>query len=109
MEMIRNWNFYARYQDATGATLILDILRMVEIARVRYIKIKGDANPYDRKYSQYFAMRNKADNIRFCLTNNLATAGLLNRVLASARSVCWETRFYGSEEGRKPRVFPPIW
>lgn len=59
----RNWNFYARYKDATGATRILDLLRMVDIARVRYIKIKGDANPYDREYSQYFAMRNKATNI----------------------------------------------
>lgn len=60
----RNWNFHARYKDATGATRILDLLRMVDIARVRYIKIKGDANPYDREYNRYFAMRNKASNIR---------------------------------------------
>ncbi len=60
----RNWNFHARYKDATGATRILDLLRMVDIARVRYIKIKGHANPYDPKYNQYFAMRSKASNIR---------------------------------------------
>ncbi len=60
----RNWNFHARYKDATGATCILVLLRMVDIARVRYIKIKGDANPYDREYNQYFAMRSKANNIR---------------------------------------------
>ncbi len=59
----RNWNFYARYKDATGATRIVDLLRMVDIARVRYIKIKGAANPYDHAYNQYFAMRNKASNI----------------------------------------------
>jgi RNA-directed DNA polymerase len=60
----RDWNFSARYKDATGKTVVLYLQRMVDIARVRYIKIKGEATPYDSRYWQYFAMRNKATNIR---------------------------------------------
>ncbi len=60
----RNWNFHARYIDVTGSIRILDLLRMVDIARVRYIKIKGNANPYDHVYNRCFAMRSKASNIR---------------------------------------------
>ena len=60
----RNWNFHARYTDATGAIVTLDLLRMVDIVRVRYIKIKGKETPYDPIYNQYFAMRSKASNIR---------------------------------------------
>jgi len=60
----RSWNFHARYKDLTGTPVTLDLLRMVDIARVRYIKIKGKATPYDPQYRQYFAMRSKASNIR---------------------------------------------
>jgi RNA-directed DNA polymerase len=60
----RDWNFSSSYTNATGKKVVLFLLRMVDIARVRYIKIKGDATPYDPKYKQYFAMRNKATNIR---------------------------------------------
>ncbi|MCP3889809.1 MAG: hypothetical protein GY702_13190 [Desulfobulbaceae bacterium] len=60
----RDWNFYVKYRDAKGATATLDLLRMVDIVRVRYIKIKGKATPYDPTYNQYFAMRSKASNIR---------------------------------------------
>lgn len=60
----RSWNFHARYKDLTGTPVTLDLLRMVDIARVRYIKIKGKATPYDPQYNQYFAMRSKASNIR---------------------------------------------
>jgi RNA-directed DNA polymerase len=60
----RNWNFHSRYKDAKGATVTLDLLHMVDIFRVRYIKIKGKATPYDPVYNQYFAMWSKASNIR---------------------------------------------
>jgi RNA-directed DNA polymerase len=60
----RGWNFHVRYRNAAGKLVVLDLLRMVDIARVRYIKIKADANPYDHNYKQYFAMRCKASNIR---------------------------------------------
>ncbi len=64
----RNWNFHARYKDATGATATLDLLRMVDIVRVQYIKIKGKSTPYDPTYNQYFAMRSKASNFRLTQT-----------------------------------------
>ncbi len=60
----RNWNFHARHKNAAGKTVILDLLRMVDIARVRYISIKGEATPYHHEYKWYFAMRSKATNIR---------------------------------------------
>jgi RNA-directed DNA polymerase len=60
----RNWNFHAQYKDSSGAIVTLDLLRMVDIVRVQYIKIKGKATPYDQTYNQYFAMRSKASNIR---------------------------------------------
>jgi RNA-directed DNA polymerase len=60
----RDWNFCVRYMNASSEMVTLHLLRMVDIARVRYIKIKGEANPYDYRFKQYFAMRNKATNIR---------------------------------------------
>ena len=60
----RSWNFHARYKDSKGKPVTLDLIRMVDIARVQYIKIKGQATPYDPKYKRYFAMRSKASNIR---------------------------------------------
>ena len=60
----RSWNFHARYKDSKGKPVTLDLIRMVDIARVQYIKIKGKTTPYDPKYNQYFAMRSKASNIR---------------------------------------------
>lgn len=60
----RDWNFCVRYRNASSEMVTLHLLRMVDIARVRYIKIKGEATPYDHRFKQYFAMRNKATNIR---------------------------------------------
>ncbi len=60
----RGWTFHARYKDSKGKPITLDLIKMVDIARVRYIKIKGQATPYDPKYKQYFAMRSKASNFR---------------------------------------------
>ncbi len=60
----RDWSFCVRYRNASSELVSLHLLRMVDIARVRYIKIKGEATPYDHRFKQYFAMRNKATNIR---------------------------------------------
>ncbi len=60
----RDWNFSSRYENKSGKIVTLYLLRMVDIARVRYIKIKGAATPYDHRFKQYFAMRNKATNFR---------------------------------------------
>lgn len=60
----RDWSFCVRYRNASGKMVTLHLLRMVDITRVRYIKIKGSATPYDHRFKQYFAMRNKATNIR---------------------------------------------
>jgi hypothetical protein len=38
-------------KNAKGKTVVLDLLRMVDIARVRYIKIKGNATPHGHYYN----------------------------------------------------------
>ncbi len=60
----RDWNFHVRYKNAKGKTVVLDLLRMVDIARVRYIKIKAKQLRMITSINGYFAMRNKASNIR---------------------------------------------
>jgi RNA-directed DNA polymerase len=66
----RNWNFSVQYIDITGNKATVYLLRMVDVARVRYIKIKGHATPYDPTYKQYFVMRSKASNIRLVQPNS---------------------------------------
>lgn len=46
-----------------GKRVTLYLLRVVDIARVRYIKVKGAVTPDGHRLKQYFAMRNKATNI----------------------------------------------
>lgn len=64
----RDWNFHAKYINTKGEIATLYLLRMVDIVRVQYIKVKGKATPFDPTYNQYFAMRSKASNFRLTQT-----------------------------------------
>jgi RNA-directed DNA polymerase len=56
--------FHARPEGCSGEQNTIDLIRMAEIIRVRYIKIKGKSNPYDPAYKCYFTMRSKACNYK---------------------------------------------
>ena len=56
--------FHARSEGCNGEQNTIDLIRMAEITRVRYIKIKGKSNPYDPAYRHYFAMRSLSCNYK---------------------------------------------
>ena len=62
--------------DRQGKPQMLELLYPCDIPLVRYIKIKGQSNPFNSDYTDYFRMRRTATNYRSIESNNL-TAGLL--------------------------------
>jgi RNA-directed DNA polymerase len=53
----RNWVFFARHPKEAGDSRLLDLLGANTIKIVRHVKIKGEANPYDKEWQQYFTRR----------------------------------------------------
>ena len=58
-----------------GKTEMLELLSPCDVSLVRYIKIRGNSNPFDRDSSAYFFMRRQAKNYHPLGVNTL-TAGL---------------------------------
>jgi RNA-directed DNA polymerase len=53
----RNWVFFASQKSEKGESRLLDLLKASTIKIVRQVKIKGEANPYDKDWKLYFAKR----------------------------------------------------
>ena len=53
----RNWVFFARQPTEAGDSRFLDLLSANTTKIVRYVKIKGKANPCDKDWQQYFTRR----------------------------------------------------
>ena len=51
------WIFSCWSKDKSGKMKLLELLKPYRIKLVRYIKIKGEANPFDARYTDYFIMR----------------------------------------------------
>jgi RNA-directed DNA polymerase len=49
--------FSVRLEAKDGRSRVLSLYRIVSTKIERHIKVRGDANPYDPKYTQYFQMR----------------------------------------------------
>jgi RNA-directed DNA polymerase len=49
--------FSVRFKTKDGGSRVLSLYRTVSTKIERHIKVRGDANPYDPKYTQYFKMR----------------------------------------------------
>jgi RNA-directed DNA polymerase len=49
--------FSVRLESAEGQSRVLSLYRTVSTKIERHIKVRGDANPYDPKYTKYFRMR----------------------------------------------------
>jgi len=63
-------------KDKQERPKLLELLMPIDIPLVRYIKIRGESNPFNNAERVYFRMRRRATNDRRLETNNL-TAGLL--------------------------------
>ena len=58
----RKWDFCAWSKTKTGENKLEELLRISYTKLVRYIKIKGEANPYNSEYMNYFVMRRLSSN-----------------------------------------------
>ena len=54
---LRNWIFFVKVRDKEGVIINLDLAKASKVKIRRHIKIKGDANPYDAAYDDYFEER----------------------------------------------------
>jgi RNA-directed DNA polymerase len=51
---LKNWIFFARFQNKNGKTMMLDLFKATSVSIKRHIKIKGAASPYDPAFKDYF-------------------------------------------------------
>jgi len=49
--------FSVRYHTQKGQSRVLSLYRMASTPIERHLKVRGAANPYDPRYTQYFAQR----------------------------------------------------
>ncbi len=74
----RIWVFSCLSKDKKGNKIILKLLKPSFTELVRYIKIKGQANPFDTEYKYYFEMRRRLiNNVPIKQSNaNISTVGI---------------------------------
>jgi RNA-directed DNA polymerase len=53
----RHWSFFATQKTDNGKARYIDLLPASTIKIVRYVKISGSANPYDKDWQGYFCRR----------------------------------------------------
>lgn len=53
----REWCFYATQKTAGGEAKVIDLFYMSTVKIVRHTKIRGNANPYDIRWQEYFSKR----------------------------------------------------
>jgi len=54
-----NGTFGVRWEAKDGKSRVLSLYRTASTQIERHIKVRGDANPYDPKYTTYFEMRHR--------------------------------------------------
>ena len=69
--LTRGWIFSCWNKDRSKKTKLFELLYPSSIELVRYIKIKGEANPFDPKYTNYFKMRRTFRNYYPINSSNL--------------------------------------
>ena len=63
----RNWVFSGKLSDSKGKSYPVRLVKAADVAIKRHVKIKGEANPYDPAWEQYFEHRSgvkMADNLK---------------------------------------------
>jgi hypothetical protein len=63
--------FSCRVKVDDGKSTIFSLTYPPDIRLARYIKIKGEANPFDPFYKSYFTMREQSDNIKLLPSRKL--------------------------------------
>ena len=53
----RKWCFFAAQKTEGGESHVIDLLHMSTVKIVRHTKIRGNANPYDSRWREYFSKR----------------------------------------------------
>ncbi|WP_022947341.1 group II intron reverse transcriptase/maturase [Methylohalobius crimeensis] len=53
----RNWVFGAKVKDKNGEEKLMKLVKASDTPIRRHVKIKGEANPYDPKFEEYFERR----------------------------------------------------
>ena len=61
---LRKWIFFAETRNEEGFPTNLDLFKATEVKIQRHIKIRGDANPYDPVYEDYFDNRSRLKRCR---------------------------------------------
>ena len=63
------WTFSTRVKDKTGKSRLYELVKACNIGIVRHVKIRGNANPFDPEYKEYFRKRKlcKTYGQRTCL------------------------------------------
>lgn len=61
---LQNWIFFAKTWDKESNTAILDLAKAEKVKIKRHLKIKGDANPYDPAFNDYFINRSRLQRYR---------------------------------------------
>jgi len=51
------WAFATRTRTSTGESKVLRLYQIAKTVIARHIKVRGEANPYDPKYTEYFERR----------------------------------------------------
>jgi len=59
----RKWGFCCKIKDGRNKEKLLELIKPSYIKLVRYIKIKGESNPFNPKYFNYFMMRKTCSNV----------------------------------------------
>lgn len=70
----RKWVLSCWIKDRSGKKRLLELIKPSFIKLVRYIKIKGESNPFDPQYTDYFSMRRTFSNY-YPIPSNSLTAG----------------------------------
>jgi RNA-directed DNA polymerase len=60
---LRNWVFSTNIKSKEGKVIILDLFAATSVKIKRHIKIRGNANPFDYTWKDYFEKRDKRNKI----------------------------------------------
>jgi RNA-directed DNA polymerase len=58
----RNWCFFATQKTEGGEAKVIDLLYMGTVKIMRHTKIRANANPYDKRWQEYFSKRSIRTN-----------------------------------------------
>lgn len=76
---LSKWNFHAMIKEKKGNKIPFYLYQACKTPIARHIKIKGEANPFNPKFKDYFKLRDKTNNTR--LTSSNSRSGLNTRLL----------------------------